>query len=64
MYVSGTTLEAARRNCELARRRIRRSAVGSQRRRDAVADLARFESQAATLGVEASARAAGFLVAA
>lgn len=61
MYQPGTTLEAARRNCEIARTRIRRSEVGSQRRKDAVADLKRFQAMAATLAVQASARSAGLV---
>lgn len=53
MYSPPTTLEAARANCAEARRRLLLSPDGSQRQRDAMADLQLFESMAATLELRA-----------
>ena len=61
MYQNSNTLEAARANCEIARRRLLGAPHESQRQRDAMSDLARFEAQAATLAVLERARAAGLV---
>lgn len=53
LYAMPATLEAARANCAEARRRLLAAPDGSQRQRDAMADLKLFESMAATLEMRA-----------
>jgi hypothetical protein len=55
MYTQAKSVEQARQNCQEARRRLARHGAGTTAHKHAVADLRRFEAQAATLAARVSA---------